>query len=191
MRRKLFTFLSAVSLVLCVATVALWVRSYRVMDALARPIEGDDGARVVLFSSHGRLAFLRRWSGWGRRPKHVGWRYYTGEPTDMSRWPIRPPPSLDFAGFLRAPHEWGGSDWGVLFVASVPHWFVVAATSAARVPNVVDRSPSPEGRHGADDIHHPVGPVAAVVRGDGLLRVAVPARDTQPNRSPEYLTGRD
>ena len=42
MRRRLFTFAAAVSLVLCVATVVLWVRSYRRIDyiVLAQYREG-------------------------------------------------------------------------------------------------------------------------------------------------------
>ena len=40
MHRRLFTFVSFVSLVLCVATCVLWVRSYRVNDQ-------------VLFARHG------------------------------------------------------------------------------------------------------------------------------------------
>ena len=38
-RRRLFTALSVLSLLLCVATLALWVRSYRIGDAVGWPGE--------------------------------------------------------------------------------------------------------------------------------------------------------
>jgi hypothetical protein len=47
MRRKLLNFAAAVSLVLCVVTVAWWVRSYRLSDTIGRVGE----ARVVVANS--------------------------------------------------------------------------------------------------------------------------------------------
>src|SRR5262245_8766849 len=41
MRQRLFTLLSAVSLLLCVATVGLWMRSYWVSDCVYRFTAGD------------------------------------------------------------------------------------------------------------------------------------------------------
>ena len=52
MGRKLFTFLSTVSLVLCAAAVVLWVRSYRVEDAFE--FRRRDG-RWQMASAQGRL----------------------------------------------------------------------------------------------------------------------------------------
>src|SRR5438067_13455446 len=42
MRRRLFTVLSALSLLLCVATAVLWVRSCRVADVIARKATHPD-----------------------------------------------------------------------------------------------------------------------------------------------------
>ena len=42
MRRRLFTLASAVSLLLCLATVVLWVRSYFRMDLIVRARFGDN-----------------------------------------------------------------------------------------------------------------------------------------------------
>ena len=53
--RRLFAFCSAVSLALCVAAVALWVRSHRVHDEWGAT---NDSVRSGLTSSAGRLTFL-------------------------------------------------------------------------------------------------------------------------------------
>ena len=57
MRRRLFTLLSAVSLVICVATCVLWVRSYRVNDGLQVDYAGT--AIDCLDSWRGRLVIVR------------------------------------------------------------------------------------------------------------------------------------
>ncbi len=46
MRRRLFTFLSALSLLLCVASVALWVRSYRAADCFGWAYRDGTGGHV-------------------------------------------------------------------------------------------------------------------------------------------------
>jgi hypothetical protein len=53
MKRELFTILSAVSLVLCVASVAMWVRSYFSADSInySRPNVGT----TSLVSSRGEI----------------------------------------------------------------------------------------------------------------------------------------
>jgi hypothetical protein len=57
MRRRLFAVASAVSLLLCVATVALWVRSYRIGDAYTT--EGGTFVTSV-GSTRGKLFILAR-----------------------------------------------------------------------------------------------------------------------------------
>ena len=77
MRRKLFNFATAVSLVLFLATAALWVRSFYVLENLAYARIG--GAAVVVRSSRGVIYFDHRshwdyeigWS-WGRRWMNKG-----------------------------------------------------------------------------------------------------------------------
>jgi hypothetical protein len=51
--RHLFTLTCITSLLLCIATIALWVRSYRVGDAIVHGSRHDapDGSRFVLFNS--------------------------------------------------------------------------------------------------------------------------------------------
>lgn len=60
MLRRLFTVLSAVSLLLCVAAVVLWVRSYSVGDVLSRTTVTRDKGRydwayVYAYSGAGAL----------------------------------------------------------------------------------------------------------------------------------------
>ena len=127
MRRKLFTFLSAVSLVLCAATTVLWGRSHRATEIVWRAT-AEEGTSVVISSSYGRIAFLRQWSFWGEAPKR--WRYDTSpEPRDISKKRFRPEPLVNVAGFLWATPGFNGSDYSILCAASVPHWFVVAVTA--------------------------------------------------------------
>lgn len=54
MRRRAFTILAAVSLLLCVATAALWVRSYWVVDKCREPAPG---CALWLMSGFGRVGF--------------------------------------------------------------------------------------------------------------------------------------
>ncbi|HWE95382.1 MAG TPA: hypothetical protein VG269_15550 [Tepidisphaeraceae bacterium] len=69
MRRRLFTILSALSLLLCVATALLWPRSYSISDALTidlpqfgRPL-ADDTLNIA--SGNGGVGFsFDRWAAW-------------------------------------------------------------------------------------------------------------------------------
>jgi hypothetical protein len=102
-KRCLFTIFSAVSLLLFVATVVLWVRSYWVSDGVQGG--GNRGSYWHARSDRGELHFLR--------PVFV-----------------HPPPLPDTflyrRGFVWARH-------GSRLVVAVPHWFVtlVAATLPA------------------------------------------------------------
>jgi hypothetical protein len=77
MRRRLFTALSVLSLVLCMAMVALWVRSYWVADVLI----GRDG----------------NWSSDIGSTRGLLFRYSIGP------MPTRPPPAPVVSGYVRMP----------------------------------------------------------------------------------------
>jgi hypothetical protein len=47
-RGRLFTFAAALSLLLCLATTMLWVRSYRMKIKIERPTHDDDRARYAI-----------------------------------------------------------------------------------------------------------------------------------------------
>src|SRR5687767_8450253 len=69
MKRRLFTILSALSLLLCVAVVALWVRSFFVADYLRWERRGEGrSASVSIVTDSGALRVdlhseSREWSG--------------------------------------------------------------------------------------------------------------------------------
>src|SRR5688572_24426183 len=79
MMRRLFTLLSALSLLLCVATVVLWVRGLDTWDRLSVGVAG--GPHVRVGSGQGRVTLLvvRRWPldeplRWESEPvRPVGW----------------------------------------------------------------------------------------------------------------------
>jgi hypothetical protein len=84
MRRRLFNFAAVVSLLLCLATVVLWVRSHAVFDdfdntATSRS-SGDYTQHYIRFgSSTGRIIFARRDIIWASyNPK----LYYVMSPSD-------------------------------------------------------------------------------------------------------------
>jgi hypothetical protein len=63
--RRFFTLCWALSLLLCVATIALWVRSYRVRDEWTRDVKHagwpESRAGWSVSSDHGQVAIVRIW----------------------------------------------------------------------------------------------------------------------------------
>ena len=62
MRRRLFTLLSGLSLLLCVAVGVLWVRSYFVSDQVSRGFVGEPVSRagaLMAYTNHGTLVLKR------------------------------------------------------------------------------------------------------------------------------------
>ena len=99
MLRRLFTLLSAVSLVLCVATCVLWVRSYRVWDEVR--VRGE--RQVDLLARRGAvlLNVMSKFSGqagnYNHRTVGPGDRLWLGDRdgrvVERFRFPIRDDPS--------------------------------------------------------------------------------------------------
>jgi hypothetical protein len=129
MLRRLFTLLSALSLVLCVATVVMWVRSYRVGDTYVwlPPSRVD-----ALQSGHGRL--------WYFRAESIDQVNYPLplETFPKGYWAIRPPPPPQ----LRSKPNWQFVGFSYteerpftlrLRTVAVPLWSLVAVLSAAPV----------------------------------------------------------
>jgi hypothetical protein len=71
MLRRLFTILSTISLLLCAATVVLWVRSYAVVDDVQR-ITGPD--RYILSTAGGGFA-LQATTDQAFQAARQGWRW--------------------------------------------------------------------------------------------------------------------
>jgi hypothetical protein len=134
-RRRLFTVCSAVSLLLCVATVVLWVRSYWVGEAMYR--EGPS-YRLAVLSSKGQCSAFRttypasaangpaRWrysnrGMWAEVTRRPGW--YRADPAVRCYGPV--------AGFglfdkPAGPTSVGAGTREVFF----PYWFLVLLTAA-------------------------------------------------------------
>jgi len=87
MRRRLFTILSALSLVLCLATVALWVRSYFVQDCLF-----INAGKPPASGGFNRTAY-QLYSVKGNNVLHIQTTAYTGRLADSARRAIALRPS--------------------------------------------------------------------------------------------------
>jgi hypothetical protein len=137
---RLFNLAAAVSLILCVATVAVWVRSYWRMDEL-RLRFGESPASATytsVFSSRGVLMF------WARRTPALPW-FRTGQFLSgyerMATWAPQTAGSLRGmdGGTLEPSHVAPGwqartdvsAAWGTMPSVSVvmPHWIVFLVTA--------------------------------------------------------------
>ena len=137
MTRRLLNFLTVLSLLLCVAAVALWVRSHAVEDQIMwRRV---DGARWVV-TSPGDLVVgweLLNWSGWPT--DSYGLRYERGTPVPAVEHVVRMlvlnvGPGDHFGQWQRMGFGWywwrPASGAGNFARIVVPLWAVVAATGA-------------------------------------------------------------
>jgi len=131
MPRRLFTVLSALSLLLCVATAVLWVRSYWVYNeahwgqALFIPVDpGVFDGEHYLGSYRGRLYY--------GRARGIG--YFTMSLAEQTPW--RPDGSVNFPsilppGILGFAHcEPANTGLFVCTVWCLPYWFAVLGTGA-------------------------------------------------------------
>jgi hypothetical protein len=136
-KRWVFTILSALSLLLCVAVVVLWVRSYWRNDSI-----GCISADVIsaASSTRGSICFWRQSDGTGR--SEVGWFYERSEPVSMLAYlpeldSSDPDPhevNLRLAGFaLWHRRETVGGVAVFEQIAVAPHWFAALVTAALPV----------------------------------------------------------
>jgi hypothetical protein len=155
--RCLFTLLSAASLVLCVATCALWVRSYRVGDVYEWQRPADASGRVYerydFASGDGILTAYRRRYAFGRgltdadvragvlydvrNPLYEGYRAVLPADARRNYWPAAPADRGDqfLAYDVDVPPHAASQvpalsqrwEWHTW---ACPHWFVVVLTAA-------------------------------------------------------------
>jgi hypothetical protein len=132
MRRLLrwtFNTLAMASLLLCLATAGLWVRSYWVADLFhaRRPEASEVGRtyglqhyRCVIASGRGQLGGSLTWS---RRPEDdpkPPWRFYLGHPTDPSAasWMLFAVDArrddLVNDGYAHRTRRWSLPDWSLV-----------------------------------------------------------------------------
>jgi 4-amino-4-deoxy-L-arabinose transferase-like glycosyltransferase len=126
LRRRLFTIASILSLVLCLATVALWVRSYWVCHLVKRDLSVPGKPReLALVSNRGSLGIadvvpVRQLTpmggGWRLVGECIGFFLYEGS---CFQW------KTGFAGFeLSEERQRNTGDWVTML--RVPHWFILA-----------------------------------------------------------------
>jgi hypothetical protein len=118
LRRWLFNGLAALSLLLCVATVPMWIRSFTAasMMGYATPLSAFQSRLRWLYAADGKI-----WLGELTNNDRGGWFF---------KWTIQPFASVvcdhNFAGF--GVMRWGGQP-PVLEGIDVPYWFVFLATA--------------------------------------------------------------
>jgi hypothetical protein len=153
--RYFLNVLALASLLVCLATAALWVRSHGRRDALSRA----NGTEIVISSHGGRLALtVTKFEGWHDAPPCYGWRH--DEPASL-RWAFAQPVSgedrrIDRFGFLwavrtptystefvRQETKWNRANPVLTLVWSLdipgarptnPEWFPVSMSYVAAAP---------------------------------------------------------
>ena len=128
MRRRLLKLLTVLSLLLCVAVVALWVRSYRWSDQL---LWWSPDAALAVYYEHGRVYLAAAWPlsqskrGWERVARDV-----TGQPGVWERdaGAFNYSVSLLGFGYGNADRVDGIADR--LRLVTVPYWFLCLAFAA-------------------------------------------------------------
>ncbi len=126
-RRRLFAAVTILSLLLCLATVALWVRSYWRSDTLLR--NSGDPQRAQYFgmgSKFGELSLFANHAPAGSARLKQGWRFLTGSSSATTRFArfAKEYPQGRSAHFL----GFGFAHISTPFRSAtyvVPHWFCV------------------------------------------------------------------
>ena len=122
MSRRLLNLLTALSLVLCVAAVVLWVRSESVMDSFEWQVSDRRWVGVGSIRGGIDVFYSRTEPGWTATFLRPGYR----------KWPVGPgagntiPANWSFAGFEARGSTMSHVSGGTL---RVPYWAVVACTA--------------------------------------------------------------
>ena len=122
-RRIIFNGLTALSLLLCVATAGLWVRSYRCTDVVWRV--GKDWDTWSVSSRWGAVTIgHREYNGLGIKVDY-GWRGYCGPahnaPPGLVRWHFCGFSGSGLAGSSAGSYPFTFKDEYI----SVPFWFLI------------------------------------------------------------------
>jgi hypothetical protein len=137
MRRRFFSAASLLSLVLCVATVVLWVRSHSISDSVSHEVPSPDFGYTVetAWLGEGCLVFASDISG--LRSDDPGDGSTSTAPKELWSWrqrgaerhvPIDPPHSIwNRLGFWCEAGDAHGQQW------VVPLWFPALLASVLRV----------------------------------------------------------
>ena len=148
LRRILLNAATALSLLLCVATAVLWVRSYWATDNVSRAVVRDDGntwesAWAGATAGRGGLYVYRVDAGpltdrspaalssaRSSHPAGLGWQWHVAEdPSDPRRW--EPPASLSqWLGFRRDRAVYRTAIPERVASVTLPLWAIAFATGA-------------------------------------------------------------
>ena len=140
MNRRLLNFLTAISLVLCVAGMALWVRGLWLTDYVDRSDVEEEGTSTVITKStfstmNGNLRFDYSWQripteeagfAW---PSGVTWKWEVFEPasTWWTRFDLESDSSVDVSGGVAVRS------------VELPHWLPVAVFGLAPALSILRR----------------------------------------------------
>jgi len=123
MKRRLLNLLTILSLLLCLAVAALWVRSYGGCDVVVRP--RGPGDRLCVTSEFGVLVVE-----WETPPPGLivqpGWEYF--QTPLPRRWPVRRA-GLGFDAYSATVTHFVRLPPAPLHGVTVPHWFAALATA--------------------------------------------------------------
>ena len=132
MIHRLLNLLAALSLLLCAAVLAFWVRSYWVKDHLGwvqfdtRLPQPQAHSGWILGSGHGRVVVNELWFTSAPRPPQRDWRF-TWERLDAATWL---PPARGRFAWLGFGYESTGQAQQGWRGGFVPHWFLAALFAA-------------------------------------------------------------
>ena len=122
MKHRLLNLLTLLSLLLCVAVVAMWARSYGGCDVLIVPRRADD--RLCVTSEFGVVAF--EVEGVLRGSPRPGWEYFAG-PLPR-RWPARRE-AAGFDVYQGSVTHYVRLSPTPVYGVTIPHWFLLMAAS--------------------------------------------------------------
>jgi hypothetical protein len=131
--RILLNVATVLSLVLCMATAGLWMRSYTVAYEAQWCHSGEQSSKYTIASADGKLGFFEMTKNWRTV---LGQSYFVSFPVDPGGFQN---PRLHWTG----AGTWHGFAWRVAchrddsgnYVTSysaltIPHWFIVLTTAA-------------------------------------------------------------
>ena len=125
--RHLFTILSALSLLLCVGTCVLWVRSYSVWDEVVWDARNTYGSTLSIASLRGRVNLsLTREDG--RQASKSTWMHQSRSADDGL-----PPRWLPLLRFAHHSTRFGTPVWKSLWAVDVPYWALCAVFGSSLV----------------------------------------------------------
>jgi hypothetical protein len=142
-RRRRFDFLTILSLLLCLATVALWVRSYWRYDGLTRYCDARPNvARIFQMRSNFGELGIDFFQYDDRNRRVPGWQYLVGSNPRASNVESQTglPPSIRVASFLSFGYVHGGLPSYFIRAIYFPHWFLVlllAILPASRLRSIL------------------------------------------------------